>query len=166
MDPLAQLNDIVEISQVSWWPLSWGWWLLLVVLLALISTAFMRYRQARQHRAYLRSSQQALLHCTTVAEISRLLKQVVLHYYPQHNPFSPQVEPSQSLENLTGRAWLDFLNQQLTVQHQQSTTYLDNISQLMYSQHHARAFQPYLAFAQLWLNQAPFLNNKRGLDHV
>lgn len=50
-DPLAQLHDIVLPQAVGWWPLAWGWWLLLaLVLTASASIIFFWRRKSNRER--------------------------------------------------------------------------------------------------------------------
>src|SRR5690554_7495111 len=85
MDPLAQLNDIVELDHVSAWPLAWGWWLLLALLLLTLITCALWYIQTRRKTALLRTTKKNIAQCSSVAEVSTQLKIVALHYFA-HSP--------------------------------------------------------------------------------
>lgn len=54
MNPLAaQLADIIEPSPVGWFPPAWGWWVLLVLLLAVVGVATWWVRVWLQQRRLL-----------------------------------------------------------------------------------------------------------------
>lgn len=165
MDPLSQLNDIVELEHVSAWPLAWGWWLALALLLILVISTIFAIIKARKHSALLRASRKTIAQCQSMADISTQLKIVALHYFSQ---------PQQSIEPLSGHAWLQFLNQQLPEKQQISNTELTNISTAMYTKNNHQQFSSYLNLATLWLHKAPILRgqadlsneNKKGHRHV
>jgi hypothetical protein len=51
-DPLAQLHDIVLPQAVSWWPLAWGWWVLLVLILGISASIIFFWRRNIKHERY------------------------------------------------------------------------------------------------------------------
>ncbi|RUO43843.1 hypothetical protein CWE15_01200 [Aliidiomarina taiwanensis] len=159
MDPLAQLHDIVELEQVSYWPLAWGWWLLITGIMAAVFLASYMLLRRRKASAVLRHHQRTIRHAGSVADISYALKQVVLHYFP-----------SQHLKAATGLVWLSLLNQQLPAKRQYSETQLQRIADHMYQADHAQVFAEYHAFACAWLHSAPMLRKgklaNKGGEHV
>ena len=88
-DPLAQLRDIHLPAEVSWWPLAWGWWLLIAfagaVLIWLIWFLLKRYqaklyrRQAQAQIDRLQQQQEANL----LPAIFAILKQTANTTYPE-----------------------------------------------------------------------------------
>ena len=146
MDPLDQLHDIVELEQVSYWPLAWGWWLLLALLLAAIISISFRLIKRRRATAVLRQQQRAITHCASVAEVSQCLKLVVLHYFS-----------GQQLETVTGLPWLLFLNQLLPTNKQYSEEQLQRIAGQMYQASNSTVFAQYHSFADTWLKNVPVL---------
>lgn len=151
MDPLAQLNDIVELDQVSFWPLAWGWWLVFTLLLLGLVTTTQACIKARKKSALLRASQKSIEQCQAVADVSTQLKIVALHYYSATHPVAV------SIEQLSGLPWLHFLNQQLPPKYQATATDLNEMSALMYSKNNQQQFAKYHAFAKLWLHKAPIV---------
>jgi hypothetical protein len=102
-DPLSQLRDIKTPTGVDWWPLDWGWWLLMllsvVVLIALI--VFIKRRIA-----FNRPRKEALKALETISEhaddwpvqFNTLLKRTALSYFPKER-----------ISSLHNQQWRDFL---------------------------------------------------------
>ena len=98
---LAQLKDIHFPDPVSWWPLAWPWWLMLVVLIAaIIFSVYYHKKNAWRAKAITtlnefddENSIEHALNC------NRLLKQICYN----------KVDPS--CASLSGIAWLDHLDQ-------------------------------------------------------
>lgn len=106
-----QLRDVHLPETISWWPLAWGWWVLITVLvLATATSSYFIYknRAKNQYRKLATSSlkqsyeswklsnnKQDYLHAA-----NDVLKRCVLHN-KQHS----------SLATLTGHAWITQLNQ-------------------------------------------------------
>lgn len=51
-DPLAQLQDIHLPNAIGLWPPAWGWWLLLLALLAIAATAIFLIRRHALRNGY------------------------------------------------------------------------------------------------------------------
>ena len=103
-DPLAQLRDIHVPSEVNVWPLDWGWWVAIaVVLLALFClykaiTAHMRHNKARKQALALLESISAQQSNWPVA-LNSILKRTAMSYYP-----------TQQVAGLYGKQWQAFLS--------------------------------------------------------
>lgn len=108
---LDQLADIVTPVPVSWWPQTWGWGLLALILLALAAFAFLRwlrrYRANRYRREALADLAQLEGRLTDAAKradalqaIPELLKRVALAAWPRV-----------AVASLTGKPWLAFLHE-------------------------------------------------------
>ena len=115
LDPasLQNLNDIVLPAVVSWWPLAYGWYFLIGLLVIVISWLAYRSRQrwiaARYRRAALHELQllEAGIHSNTnrdscLRQIPILLKRTALSAYPRNE-----------VASLSGTRWYDFLNSTL-----------------------------------------------------
>lgn len=106
-DPLAQLNDIHTPDAVSYWPLDWGWWLVIAIALV-ITTAITvmlvrRYRHAKARR--MAKAELAMITCDTEdwpARLNAILKRTALAYCPQ-----------EKVASLYGEQWQQFLEEAL-----------------------------------------------------
>ena len=110
MDPLAQLRDIHLPQPIGWWPVSWGWIVLVVLLLIILGVGVSylrrRIRLARPRReglrllmSYEKEYQQGMSSPLVCARISELLRRVALSYFPRED-----------IAGLQGEMWIDFLN--------------------------------------------------------
>ncbi|RWC30881.1 MAG: DUF4381 domain-containing protein [Mesorhizobium sp.] len=106
---LKSLADIVLPAPVPWWPQTWGWALLAVVILALAALALWRWlhlRRVNRHRrealALLTRLEQAPVDPGQIAQsvrmVAELLKRVALAAWPRS-----------TVASLTGEAWVKFL---------------------------------------------------------
>lgn len=106
-DPLAQLNDIILPSAVHSWPITLGWWLLLLFFIALAVGLFIAWKIYQKQQ---KATQLALLKWQALeascnpeqvheylTQINQLLKQTALNKGYAHSA------------NLSGKHWLDFL---------------------------------------------------------
>lgn len=109
-DPLAQLHDIILPHAVSWWPLAWGWWIALALLICIaagiiffrqrhlkrqsyrvaatneLNQIFQRYQQNQNASAYLQ-------------QLSILLRRTAISARPHTFPV-----------DVKGEAWLQWLD--------------------------------------------------------
>lgn len=107
MNPLDQLKDIHLPAEVSPWPLSLAWWLILLVAICLIAAGIYAYRHYQKRTRIKRQALKELMtlqqnNCDLTA-LHQLLKRVALSCFPR-----------QEVASLQGAAWLQFLDQQMT----------------------------------------------------
>ena len=106
-DPLAQLRDIHVPTEVNIWPLDWGWWVAIaVVLIALfylykVITAHIRHNKARKQALALLETISAQQSNWPVA-LNSILKRTAMSYYP-----------TQQVAGLYGKQWQAFLTSAL-----------------------------------------------------
>jgi hypothetical protein len=112
MDPnaLKDLHDIHLPSPIGWWPIAPGYLLLAMLIIFGVITLLLRYRYRRERSIKQEALRQlaTLQHLqaetpnpsVTAAQLSLLLKQVALMYYPR-----------ETVASLQGDAWLNFLTQ-------------------------------------------------------
>lgn len=108
---LSQLRDIHLPTAVGWWPLAWGWWLLLVLLLLLASLFIGLYWRrkllAEKPAALALLELQSLARrynagegaALVVSELSVLLRRVALSYFPRAR-----------VASMTGDVWLKWMD--------------------------------------------------------
>lgn len=103
------LRDIHLPEAISWWPLAWGWWLLLVLGCAALFGVWWWWRGQRRRYQRLDSASYALMRLQQkypldspelLRELSVLLRRIAISQY------------GREISGLTGKAWLEFLNQQ------------------------------------------------------
>lgn len=86
-DPLAQLRDIHTPEPVGAWPLAWGWWCVIALLLVVAGYGIYRYIRYRRRQ---RPRREALRQLAAISvgdddwprQLNNLLKRVALVYYP------------------------------------------------------------------------------------
>lgn len=149
MNPLAQLNDIEEIQQVSWWPLGWGWWLLMaIVLITVIVLTLYIARRRKDRRVLHECIHQVRDQAQQVREISTALKIAVLHYLPSQTP------SGSSYAAISGRELFTTLNAQLPKNRQFSASQLEAIASVQYSPRAQEQLESFREFALRWLTHA------------
>jgi hypothetical protein len=87
MNPLDQLADILPPDTVSIWPLAWGYWLVLVIIIVLIGFGIFGLVQYRNKRRAKREALKSLAVLDTANEyyahkIQVLMKTLCTHYLP------------------------------------------------------------------------------------
>jgi ABC-type transport system involved in Fe-S cluster assembly fused permease/ATPase subunit len=113
MDPLAQLSDIHLPANVHSYPIAPGWWLLAVIVLALIIYGLLKLRQAMIKRQAQKMALKQLSTATDISAMVALLKWAALQYFPRSQ-----------VAHLTGNAFKNFLIATLPSKHQQKFTEL------------------------------------------
>lgn len=109
--PIIKLADVQLPSIPSLWPLGWGWWLLIAVLVALLLRLFWNRIQKKRHS---QAKQQALSELTLLQQkptISQhdlqqamtLTKRVAMSYYGR-----------ESCASLSGYSWYLWLDQHVS----------------------------------------------------
>ncbi len=101
------LRDIHLPTEIGYWPLAPGWWLLLGLVFSFCLGVFllMRFRRRRYLRKVALSqldSLQNLGGSELAAALSRLLRQAAISHFPPHE-----------VAGLSGEAWLEFLDRPL-----------------------------------------------------
>lgn len=115
MDPLAQLNDIVQPTAPGWWPPALGWWALaLFIIVATVLLVMFELRHRRERKLQLGPRRQ--LHAAWQAfeqqwqanqesndfarQCSIFLRRAAVLMYPERD-----------VAGLIGEEWLRFLDQ-------------------------------------------------------
>ena len=103
----AQMIDIIEPAAVGFWPLAWGWWVLIVLSIIGIAIAVALFIQHWRRNRYRRHALSTLKiqrfdNALTQGQfLMRLSKQVALAAYPQER---------KHIASASGEAWLQWLN--------------------------------------------------------
>lgn len=107
---LQNLNDIVVPDPVAWWPPAPGWYLLAVIVLAVVAWLAVRQWRRWQHNAYRRQALAALSSireegsAERLREVPELLKRTALSVWPR-----------ESVAALSGVAWHRFLDESANI---------------------------------------------------
>ncbi|MEW9798130.1 DUF4381 domain-containing protein [Alteromonas sp. CYL-A6] len=165
-DPLAQLNPVITPQTVSAWPLSWGWWVLIVIAVVIVAAvAIGLWRKYRMNRA--RRTALSLLSSVSAesqdwpARLDQLLKRTALSYFPQADAAA-----------LHGPAWQAFLLESVSARHREKIQDgLRLLAQQRYRpQVQATAFETCQTACKHWLKHArlpsPPATAKTGGTHV
>ena len=108
MNPLDQLKDIHLPSEISWWPLAIGWWIvafIAFVLTILLLVLFKRYKQKKQRLNLAMdpfeqlSNDQSLSPQDWLNELSILLRRIAIN-----------VNGRNDVAGLVGNDWLSYLD--------------------------------------------------------
>ena len=114
MNPQSiELRDIRYPSEIDWWPMAPGWWiviiLIVILLFVVIFKLYQKYNENRARRAalsWLKSIQNDNIIRSDTKELTKtlstLLRRTMLAYVPRNE-----------VANLVGDRWLDFLDQGL-----------------------------------------------------
>lgn len=97
MDPLSQLHDIQLPEPITWWPLAFGWYLLIASVFLIIFIVWKVW--SRPVKRHLKREAVALLTDADFAGVSRLLRRIAVYQYPR-----------KEVAGLNGDAWLAFLD--------------------------------------------------------
>lgn len=110
-DPLAQLQDIHVPAEIGIWPPAWGWWVLLIVIIACVSALVFIIKRKKSRNAYraLAITELNTIHTKYGAEqnseylqaLSIILRRTAL------SGFGTQFNAS-----LKGSDWLEWLDEQ------------------------------------------------------
>jgi len=105
VNPLEQLADINTPNTVAWWPLAWGYWLVMALVICVIAGliyAYIKYRQQRiiKKEALKSIAKLALQDPYYAHKAQVILKRTCSHYFAAQCP-----------AQLSSSAWLAFLEQ-------------------------------------------------------
>lgn len=110
-DPLAQLQDIHLPAEIGLWPPAWGWWLLLILSIAIISALLFFIKRKKSRNAYRPLASKELLkikqqysneqNSEYLQAVSIILRRTALSGFGQHFNAS-----------LKGEDWLQWLDSQ------------------------------------------------------
>ena len=150
---LSQLKDIQTPEPITWWPLAWGWWLVIVLVVVsiyvVIRLVLKRIENNKAKKQALKMLEQ--IHNEphphkTVIAINDILKRVMLVYTSR-----------ESIASMNSKQWFDSLNT-LSEAHKIPT----HFSQLAYQPKcSAKDADEYLNAAQNWVKNTLPLSKKQ-----
>ncbi len=145
MDPLAQLKDIHLPTDVHSYPIAPGWWLLAVIVLALMVYGALKLRQYIVKRKAQKTALKQLANSADISTMMTVLKWAALQYFPR-----------QQVAHLTGNTFKAFLTATLPAKQQEKFNELSGASfTSVYQSDVANQTTPeFIAAAQLWLRHA------------
>ena len=156
----TELHDIVAAPAASWWPLAPGWYALVALLTLSLSALviwlhrYLRSRRVRNHM--LKQLRQPQPNCQ---QVTLLIKQACLGYLPR-----------QSISELSGDDWINFLLTPLSSKQQQQWQALlrTAVRESYVASTDPSTVAEYQKFARYWLHLS--LPNKvkqlQGAGHV
>ena len=152
-----ELRDIHLPDPVSWWPLAPGWWILMLLIIALIAVAIIfipklikkiHHQPARNlaliefktiHQQYTSQQNSQIL----VQSLSVLLRRICMTYDSRENSAS-----------LTGTAWIKKLNS-INPQQNFSDELITILLTAPYKEQYEFNVQPLLDQCEAWINHLP-----------
>lgn len=145
MDPLAQLSDIHLPENVHNYPIAPGWWLLAIIVMALVVYGIIKLRQYFKARKVQKQALKQLLAATEMSTIVTILKWAALQYFPR-----------QQVAYLTGNNFKTFLIATLPIKYQESFSALsgEHFNTIYQSDAGEPIADEFCAAAKLWLSQA------------
>lgn len=105
-DLLSQLNDIQTPEPIGLWPLAWGWWalIILIVITLFLTVKLIRHRikllKAKKQALKLLKQTESLPALEKVTAVNQILKRSALAYLPRTE-----------VAQLNSDAWANWLNQ-------------------------------------------------------
>lgn len=103
----AQMHDIAEPTAIGWWPLAWGWWIVIAIIAVMITIVIAVLVKRHHNNRYRREALAAIKnhtfpsHHAQAQHLMRISKQVALTAYPSER---------QSIASSFGQEWLAWLN--------------------------------------------------------
>lgn len=139
------LKDIVDAHDIHWWPLAWGWWLCLVMVIAAFAAlAYWLYQRKRKQQGLLLLQQTLAQPQTSITAVNLAVKQAALCYYPR-----------QQIASLEGASWHAFLVAQVSAaQRDAFAEQLAPYTPLQYQQPPAEAITAYQQLLLDWAAKA------------
>lgn len=111
--PTLDLRDIHLPDGISWWPLAPGWWIMLSIILLSLAVGIFLYRRKqrrRMHRAATHEFANIKVAYAQHGDVQQLVKALSVWLRRVCLSFYPRVD----VAGLTGQAWLEFLDNNLS----------------------------------------------------
>ncbi|QIW09333.1 DUF4381 domain-containing protein [Francisella sp. LA112445] len=110
---LAQLKDIYLPDRISqWWPLAYGWWIVLGIIILIIILSFIILRFKKKKKQYKDSIINEFRH-----EVEDVYKNNPTHVLESISVYLKRVAmqkfPNENIKTLYGEKWLEFLDSKI-----------------------------------------------------
>lgn len=140
--PLDQLHDIQVTEPVVFMPLSWGWWVLLILIVIMLLTLYKLIRKRQQLQRRVQLAQSEISTATSLLEVHTAIRRACLAVWER-----------EQIAHLQGQAWTDFwLSTWPTAMQQNIAADLSEIQgQLYVASPDPQLTQRYQALAEQWL---------------
>lgn len=104
MTPKLELRPVITPDAPHWWPLAWGWWCLIVVVIAILIVAVKLYQKHQQDRVIQKIALVKLTNNPDIspAEALATVRQAAISYFPR-----------EAVASMQGEQWYQFLDSQL-----------------------------------------------------
>ena len=153
MDPLAQLKDIHLPADIHNYPLAPGWWLLALLILALLIFSGLKLRQFINQRKAQKTALKQLAIASDTTAVLNSVKWALLQYFPRAQ-----------VAHLSGDNLKTFLTATLPAKHQEKFQQLsaNGFNNVYQSAEHStteltakeKETRDFVEAAKLWLTQA------------
>ena len=80
-DLMEAFKDVQVPAETSWWPLAWGWWLVIILALVLLIALGRYIYQHKKFNAFKKQIIKQLKPSLSTKQTAVLLKQLAMHYY-------------------------------------------------------------------------------------
>lgn len=143
---LEQLKDIHLAEPASWWPLAWGWWVLIVLVTMSVIFSIFVIIQFRRRRFAKRKGLKLLKQINPndadwPIQLHQLLRRVCLSYYP-----------TEQTASLFGEKWVSFLVAQTKREKENYTTMFHQLTQAQFTKTHEKIdFQQQIKTTEKWI---------------
>lgn len=119
-NPLDELKDIHLPADISWWPLAPGWWMLLILGIALVAGSYAFYHFVIQKRAYRKAALKELenLDATTfgpdayIESVAAIIRRTAIHTEKMQTKTT-------TVAQLQGKQWQEYLQQAMPTEQAQ-----------------------------------------------
>ncbi|MCK8070227.1 DUF4381 domain-containing protein [Vibrio sp. 1CM23M] len=101
------LSPVIAPDAPTWWPLAWGWWVVIITAITLIALTFFILKRRKNNQ---QTKQEALSYFSnsqsqdglSPSKAQDIVRQAALSYFPR-----------KKIAGLSGNDWLEFLDVQL-----------------------------------------------------
>jgi hypothetical protein len=161
INPL-ELKDIHLPDPISWWPLAPGWWILLILVIALTVLSYIFIPKLLKKISHQPAAKLAMTEFKIIQQqhraqhnkrllvqsLSVLLRRICMTY-----------DSRQNIASLTGQAWIDKLNN-LNPQQRFSAELIEVLLTAPYQQHSEFNAEQLLNQCESWIKHLPNENSK------